>query len=239
MTEKVNENQKKEQNSDKNKLLIQAAGKSILLFTIVALGFFLPAGTLLYWEAWLFIGLFVIMMIFILRFMIKNDPDLLRRRLERGEKRREQKLILTISNLLLLGLFLFPGFDHRWNWSSVPILLVIVSDIIFSLGYLMFFYIIKENSYASRTVKVEKDIQQVITTGPYSIIRHPMYTSIFIMFGIMPLALGSYWGLLFLPLLIIMLILRVNDEEKMLTEELEGYKEYKQKTKYKIIPYIW
>jgi len=235
----MNENSSKEKKPENRKLVLQATIQFTILFILLGFCFFLPAGTIFFWEAWLFIGIFLVMMLFFLRFMVKNDPDLLRRRLERGEKRSKQKTIIKISNSLLIIVFLLPGLDRRWNWSSVPIWLIFLSDTIFALGYLMFFQVMKENSFASRTVQVDKNVQKVITTGPYSIVRHPMYTSVFIMFGIMPLALGSYWGMVILPILILMMIFRVRDEEKMLSEELEGYNEYKQKTKYRIIPFIW
>lgn len=239
MVEKIEINNKREDKSETKSLILQATGKFTFLFILLGLCYFLTAGTLLFWEAWLFIGIFFVIMLFFLRFLVKNDPDLLRRRLQTGEKRKEQKFIIRISNIILLTIFLLPGLDRRWNWSSVPIWLVFVSDGIFALGYVIFFKVLKENSFASRTVQVEQKVQKVITTGPYSYVRHPMYTSIFLMFGIMPLALGSYWGLITLPLLILLMAIRIHDEEKMLCEELEGYNDYKQRTKYKIIPFIW
>jgi len=239
MDEKIEVDSKRENIPEVKSLLIQATGKFTFLIILLGLCFFLPAGTMLFWEAWLFIGIFFVMMLFIVRFMVKNDPDLLRRRLKREEKRSEQKIIHKAANLILLIIILLPGFDRRWNWSSAPIWLVVVSDVIFALGYLMLFRVFKENSFASRTVQVEQKVQKVITTGPYSLVRHPMYTSIILMFGIMPLALGSYWGLIPLPIFMLSMVLRIRDEEKMLCEELEGYKDYMQKTKYRIIPFIW
>ena len=235
MVEKI----EKENNSERRSLILQATGKLTFLFILFGLCYFLTAGTILFWEAWLFIGIVFVMMLFFLRFLVKNDPDLLKRRLQRGEKRQEQKIIVLISNIVLLIILLLPGLDRRWNWSSVPTWLVVVSDVIFALGYMMFFRVLKENSFASVIVQVEEKVQKVITTGPYSFVRHPMYTSILLMFGIMPLALGSYWGLIPLPLFILSLALRIQDEEKMLCEELEGYKDYIQTTKYRIIPFIW
>jgi protein-S-isoprenylcysteine O-methyltransferase Ste14 len=239
MVEKIEKNYKGENNSETKSLILQATGKFTFIFILLGLSFFLPAGTMLFWEAWLFLGIFSFMLLFFLRFTVKNDPDLLRRRLQTGEKRQEQKIIKTISNIVLLIIFLLPGLDRRWNWSSVPIWLVFVSDVIFALGYMMFFRVLKENSFASVTVQVEQKVQKVITTGPYSYVRHPMYTAILLMMGIIPLALGSYWGLIPLPLLILSILLRIRDEEKMLCEELEGYKDYMQRTKYRIIPFIW
>jgi len=239
MVEEIEKNNKDEKNSEIKSLILQATGKFTFLFILLGLCFFLTAGTMLFWEAWLFIGIFFVMMLFFLRFLVKNDPDLLRRRLQTGEKRKKQKIIRKISNIVLLIMLLLPGLDRRWNWSSVPIWLVLVSDVIFALGYMMFFRVVKENSFLSITVQVEQKVQKVITTGPYSYVRHPMYTSVLMMFGIMPLALGSYWGLIPLPFLILSIVLRVLDEEKMLCEELEGYKDYMQRTKYRIIPFIW
>ncbi len=239
MVEKIEKNHKREKNSERRSLILQATGKFTFLFILFGLCYFLTAGTILFWEAWLFIGIVFVMMLLFLRFMVKNDPDTLRRRLQRGENRQEQKIIVIISDVLILIILLLPGFDRRWNWSSVPIWSVFVSDVIFALGYMMFFRVLKENSFAGRTVRVEQKVQKVITTGPYSLVRHPMYTSILLMFGILPLALGSYWGLIPLPLFILSLALRIKDEEKMLCEELEGYKDYMQSTKYRIIPFIW
>jgi len=239
MVEKIEKNHKKENNPERRTLILQATGKFTFLIILFGLCYFLTAGTILFWEAWLFIGIVFVMMLLFLRFMVKNDPDTLRRRLQRGEKRQDQKIIVIISDVLILIILLLPGFDRRWNWSSVPIWSVLVSDVIFALGYMMFFRVLKENSFAGRTVRVEEKVQKVITTGPYSLVRHPMYTSILLMFGIMPLALGSYWGLIPLPLFILSLTLRIKDEEKMLCEELEGYKDYMQSTKYRIIPFIW
>jgi len=239
MVEKIEKNHKKENNPERRTLILQATGKFTFLIILFGLCYFLTAGTILFWEAWLFIGIVFVMMLLFLRFMVKNDPDTLRRRLQRGEKRQDQKIIVIISDVLILIILLLPGFDRRWNWSSVPIWSVLVSDVIFALGYMMFFRVLKENSFAGRTVRVEEKVQKVITTGPYSLVRHPMYTSILLMFGILPLALGSYWGLIPLPLFILSLTLRIKDEEKMLCEELEGYKDYMQSTKYRIIPFIW
>jgi len=239
MVEKNEKNSKGANKSETKILILQATGKFAFIFFLLGLCFFLSAGTMLFWEAWLFIGIFFVILLINLRFMVKNDPDLLRRRLKRGEKRKDQKIIHNASNIVLLITILLPGLDRRWNWSSTPIWLVLVSDVIFAFGYMILFRVLKENSFASRTVQVEQKVQKVITTGPYSFVRHPMYTSILLMFGIMPLALGSYWGLIFLPFLFLLLILRVQDEEKMLCEELEGYKDYMQRTKYRIIPFIY
>jgi protein-S-isoprenylcysteine O-methyltransferase Ste14 len=210
-----------------------------ILYIILGLCFFLPAGTFLYWEAWLYIVTFIIPMMLLMRYLMKNDPNALKRRLETGERRHEQKVIVNLANLLFLGIFLIPGFDHRYNWSSVPFWLVIIADLIFLIGYYLFYLVMKENSFASRTVKVEQNVQKVITTGPYSKVRHPMYSAIIIMFGITPLALGSFWALLVDLTMIILIPLRIKYEERVLITELPGYEEYTKKTRYRLIPGIW
>jgi protein-S-isoprenylcysteine O-methyltransferase Ste14 len=205
----------------------------------VGICFFWPAGTFNYWEAWVFIGVFSTMMLGMTMYLLKNDPQLLERRLDRGESRKDQKLVILLSTLILLPIFLLPGFDQRYGWSTVPLGLVLFGDLIVLISYYLFFRVLRENSYASRVVKVEQGIQHVITTGPYAIVRHPMYFAIILMFGAIPLAAGSFWGALPVILLIFLLGFRVWDEEKLLVEELEGYAEYMKQTRYRIFPGIW
>lgn len=171
--------------------------------------------------------------------MIRKDPGLLKRRLDDKETRNKQKWVVSVSNLLFFCIYLIPGFDKRYGWSNVPVWLVILSDLIFVMGYIFFFWVMRENSFAARTVKVEKGVQKVITTGPYAIVRHPMYLAVIIMFGITSLALGSYWGLIPFSIVGILLLFRITDEEQLLKEELDGYEEYMKQTKYRIIPKIW
>ena len=220
-------------------LVIKAIVKFSFIYVLLGLCFFLPAWTFNYWEAWLYIGTFSSAMILFLIFLLRKDPALLKRRLETGEKRNKQKWVIWLSNFLFLGIFLIPGFDQRFEWSNVPFWLVILADLIFAMGYLFFFWIMRENSYAAHNVKVEKGVQKVITTGPYAIVRHPMYLAVIIMFGITPLALGSYWGLILVSLIGVSLYFRITDEEHLLKEELDGYEEYMKQTKYRILPKIW
>ncbi len=220
-------------------LLKQTIASFSVLYILMGLCFFIPAWDIFYWEAWLFIVTWLVMMLYFLRYLLKNDPELLQRRLQKGEKREAQKLVITISNFIFFAIWLIPGFDHRFNWSFVPPILVLIADAIFAIGYIFFFQVLKENSFAARTVEVEKGVQKVITTGPYAIVRHPMYTAVLIMFGMTPLCLGSYWALIPYSLTIPLLVYRIRDEEKLLCEELEGYKEYMEKTKYRILPGIW
>ena len=220
-------------------LVIKAIGKFSFIFLLLGLCFFLPAWTFNYWETWLYIGTMLSIMIVFLTVLIRKDPTALKRRLDKGEKRYKQKWVVGLSNLLFICIFLIPGFDKRFEWSNVPVWLVFLADLIFAVGYLFFFWIMRENSYAAVTVQVEKGIQKVITTGPYAIVRHPMYLAIIIMMGITPLALGSYWGLIPIGLIGVVLYFRITDEEKLLKEELDGYEEYMKQIKYRIIPKIW
>lgn len=206
---------------------------------IVGVFTFWPAGTFNYWEAWTFIGLFFTMMLGMTVYLLKNDPALLERRLERGESRKGQKIMIALSTFIFLPIFLLPGFDRRNEWSNVPIGVVLLADFIILVSYYLFFRVLRENSYASRVVKVEKGVQHVITTGPYAIVRHPMYFVVIAMFGMIPVGLGSYWGLIPVIPLILLLVFRVRDEETLLIEELEGYVEYMEKTRYRIFPGIW
>ncbi len=229
MTEEINVKQ----------LVIKAVVKFSFIFFLLGLCFFLPPLTFNFWEAWLYIGIFLSILLIFLRFMIRKDPALLKRRLDGKETRNKQKWVVSVSNLLFFCIYLIPGSDKRYGWSNVPVWLVILSDLIFVMGYIFFFWVMRENSFAARTVQVEKGVQKVITTGPYAIVRHPMYLAVIIMFGITPLALGSYWGLIPFCIIGILLFFRISDEEKLLKEELDGYIEYMEQTKYRIFPKIW
>jgi len=190
--------------------------------------FFLPAGTLAYWEAWVYLTVLLIPMVLVLIYLLRNDPELLERRMRMREKESEQKLIIKISYLYFLLAFLLPGFDKRFEWSNVPVVVVIVADVL----------VLRENRYASRIIEVEQE-QKVISSGPYAIVRHPMYLGVSLMYILSPLALGSYWATIPSLLIIPLLVARIRNEESVLGRELKGYKEYMQKTKYRLIPGIW
>ena len=207
-------------------------------FVIMGLLLFLPAGSLFFWQGWVYIGILFIPMIFVLFYFLKNDPGLLERRMKMREKEHEQKLIIALSMAFFLIGFLIPGFDFRFGWSDVPVALVLAADGIVLLGYGIFFLTLRANSYASRVIEVELG-QEIITTGPYAIVRHPMYSGILLIFLFTPLALGSYWALpAFIPMLPL-LMLRIRNEEEVLVRELPGYEEYRQKTRYRLIPFMW
>lgn len=217
--------------------------KKIFLFfplgvIVVGLMLFLPAGSLKYWQAWVFIGILFIPCIFVALYFLKHDPELLVRRMRFKEKEVQQKTIIKIANLFFLIGFLIPGLDYRYGWSNVSSPVVILSDAIIFLGYLIVFFVFKENSYTSRIIEVEKE-QKLITTGPYSVIRHPMYAGVILMIIFMPIALGSYWALMFFVPVIALVILRIFNEEEVLLRDLKGYSEYVKKVKYRLIPCVW
>ena len=219
--------------------LIRMVFTRILVFIALLLAmFFLPAGTFAYWEAWVYLTVILVSMFSFLIYFLKNDPELLERRMRMREKEAEQKLIVRILCLWFLFTFLLPGFDKRFEWSDVPVEVVIVADILVLLSYSMIFLVLRENRYASRIIEVEQE-QKLISSGPYAIVRHPMYLGGSLMFLSAPLALGSWWAIIPSLLIIPILVARIRNEEKILERELKGYQEYMQKTKHRLIPGIW
>lgn len=233
--------------TDKKSELTQQEMKSlikkiILRFSLVpiVLGLFIlvPAGTINYWQVYVYIAVLVVPMMFVLFYFLNNDPRFLERRTRAKEKEKQQIIIQIIFSFILLSGFIIPGFDKRFGWSDIPINIVIVADIVILFGYLIIFFVFKQNSYASRVVEVEKS-QKVISTGLYSFVRHPMYIGVIIMFIPTPVALGSYWGLIPMATIPLAIVFRILNEEKVLYKDLPGYKEYCQKTRYRLIPFIW
>ncbi len=221
-----------------NKLVQQIIIKISVAAILLVLIFFLPAGTVYYWHAWVYLWLLFGSAILIMIYLLRHDRPLLERRLKIGEQVRPQKVITRIGSLAYFALFLIPGLDFRFGWSSVPIPVVIFADVIFLIGYYIFFLTLKENSYASRVIEVEKE-QKVISTGPYAVVRSPMYLAILMIIGFTPLCLGSYWGMIMMVPLLFVLVLRILNEEKVLAEALPGYRKYLEKTKYRLIPNVW
>ena len=211
-----------------------------LLMAVVLLGavFFLPAGTFNYWQAWVYMTILIIPATLTMLYLLKKAPDLLERRMKMKEKETEQKLIVKLSFIFYIALFLIPGFDKRFGWSEVPAIVVLIADILIFLGYLLFIIVVKENRYASRVIEIAEE-QKVISTGPYALVRHPMYVSSLVIFIFSSLALGSYWALIPSIFIIILISARIINEEKVLHEELPGYREYTEKVKYRLIPGIW
>jgi protein-S-isoprenylcysteine O-methyltransferase Ste14 len=205
---------------------------------IMGLMLFLPAGSLYYWQAWIYCAVLFIPVFFVVLYFFKYDPELLERRMRMWEKEEKQKTIQIVGIIIFFSGFIMCGLDYRYHWSNVPVYLVIAANAIIFSGYIFVFLVLRENSYASRIIEVEKG-QKVITTGPYAIVRHPMYLGVLVMYLFTPLALGSYWAIIFFLPLLPLLVSRLLNEEKKLLRELPGYKEYCQKTKYRLIPFIY
>lgn len=232
-------NKKSEMNRKELKSLIK---KIIIRFSFlpIFLGLLVlfPAGTLNYWQVYVYIAVLVIPMIFVLSYFIKNDPLFLKRRMKGKEREKQQSKIVILSTIVFLAGYIISGLDRRFAWSDIPLNIIVVADIVILLGYLIIFFVFKQNSYASRIIEVDED-QQVISTGLYGIVRHPMYMGVIVMFIPTPIALGSYWGLIPFTLLPVSLVLRILNEEKVLSEKLKGYKEYCMKIRYRLIPFVW
>ncbi len=215
-----------------------ALGRYLMLFPVLGACFFLPAWSLKYWEGWLYIAAVAVPVGLFGIYLFRTDPKLLERRMRTREKRREQKLVIALSALAFPLTLILPGFDKRLGWSKVPLAVELVSFALVLLGYGMITAVFRANSFASRVVEVEGG-QKVISTGPYAIVRHPMYSSMIVFYLFTPLALGSYWALVPTVLFLLVLVPRILGEEKELTENLEGYREYTQKVRYRLIPGLW
>jgi protein-S-isoprenylcysteine O-methyltransferase Ste14 len=199
---------------------------------------FVPAGSLNYWQAWAFIAIVFVPMLYFSFYFVERDPALVERRMESREQVPAQKKIMQWATVIFLAGLLVPGLDFRYGWSHVPLWLSVFSQLAALAGYLITFWVLRTNSFASRTIRVEKE-QTVISTGPYRFVRHPMYSGAVIMLIFTPLALGSYWALpLFLPV-ILLIVLRLLNEEKILHQELAGYTEYCKLTRFRLIPFVW
>lgn len=220
------------------KLFFEAIFKFILGVILIGLLIFLPAGTFKYLNGWIFMGvLFIPMLIVGIIMMIKN-PKLLASRLDIEEKQKEQGIIIKLSGLMFIVGFILAGLDFRFKWINLPQFISYIASGLFILGYAMFGEVLKKNTYLSRTIKVEEN-QQVIDTGLYGIVRHPMYSATILMFLSMPLILGSLISFFVFLTYPILIVIRVLNEEKLLEKELNGYLQYKKKVKYRIIPFIW
>jgi len=205
---------------------------------VVALCLFVPAGSLAYWQGWLYLVVLFVPLAFVGRYFLKRDPGFLERRFRMREKEIVQKRIQAVTGIIFFVGFLIPGLDYRYGWSQVPVGLVLAADLAVFLGYLLIFLVFRENSYAARTVEVEAG-QRVVATGPYALVRHPMYLGVTVMFLATPLALGSWWALPVFLLLPPFLVLRIRNEEEVLVRELPGYPEYSRKVRYRLIPRVW
>lgn len=210
---------------------------------LVALGamLFLPAWSLRYWEGWVFWFEFSVLVTLITIYFLYKDPALIERRLKAGplaEKEKRQKVIQWFANFFFLALIMFPGFDHHFGWSHLSLRLVVLGDTLVALGLTVIFFVFRENSYTSGVIEVGKE-QTVISTGPYRLVRHPMYAGAILLILGIPLALGSYWGLLLCVPMVAVIIWRLIDEEKYLSKNLAGYIDYCAMTRHRLVPGIY
>ena len=220
------------------KLFIQALTKFTVGLIIVGLLLFLPAGTFAYWQAWLFIGFLFVPMFIAGIWLMFSSPELLRKRLSAKEEQGEQKWVVALSGLLFIAMFVVAGLNFRFGWLLMPNWTIYVAAGIFLLGYALYAEVMRENVWLSRTVEVQEN-QQVIDTGLYGIVRHPMYSATLILFLSIPLVLNSVWSFALMLLYIPIIVKRIRNEEIVLERDLAGYTEYKQRVRYRLIPYIW
>lgn len=222
----------------KVKLLINALTKFTCGLLLVGLLIFLPAGTLYYTGGWLFLGLLFVPMLIAGFVMLFKSPEFLAKRLDAKEKQATQKGVLAFSGLMFIGGFVVAGLDHRFGWSHMPAWVTITASVLFLAAYALYAEVMRENAYLSRTIKVEEG-QKVVDTGLYGIVRHPMYMATVLLFLMMPIVLGSWYALIVFAFYPAIIIVRLKDEEELLSRELPGYTEYKQKVKYRLLPFLW
>ena len=220
------------------KLRIDAIIKFTCGLVLVGILIFLPAGTLGYANGWLLIGLLFIPMLIAGLIMLRRSPAFLAKRLDVKEKQAAQKGVVAISGLMFVAGFVVAGLDFRFGWSKMPFPVTVAASVLFLLSYALYAEVMRENAYLSRTIKVEEG-QKVVDTGLYGIVRHPMYMATVLLFLMMPIVLGSWYALIIFACYPAVIIVRLKNEEELLTRELPGYAEYKQKVKYRIIPFIW
>ncbi|MBR6034482.1 MAG: isoprenylcysteine carboxylmethyltransferase family protein [Paludibacteraceae bacterium] len=205
---------------------------------MIGLLLFLPAGTFDFWQAWLFIGILFVPMFFAGIVLMIRQPELLRKRLDAKEQQQEQKWVVALSGLMFISVFVVAGLNRRFGWFLLPDWAVYIATAIFLVAYAMYAEVMRENVWLSRTVEVQEN-QQVVSTGLYGIVRHPMYAATLLLFLSMPLVLASPWSFFIMLLYIPIIALRIRNEEQVLERELKGYTEYKQRVRYKVIPFIW
>ena len=220
------------------KLLIEALTKFAAGVLLVGLMIFLPAGTTRYFGGWLLIGLLFVPMFIVGLVMLAKSPAFLKKRLDAKEKQSAQKGVIAFSGLVFIGGFVVSGLDFRFGWSCMPLGVRIGASALFLVAYGLYGEVMRENAYLSRTIRVEEG-QQVVDTGLYGIVRHPMYTAAILLFTMIPPILGSWYGLIPFAFFPVLMILRLLDEEKLLTKELPGYAAYKKKVRYRLIPFIF
>ncbi len=220
------------------KLFTEALTKFGCGLLLVGLLIFLPAGTLSYTCGWLLIGLLFAPMLVAGFVMLWKSPEFLKKRLDAKEKQATQKGVVAVSGLMFIAGFVVAGLDFRFGWSAMPIWVVAIASVLFLIAYALYAEVMRENAYLSRTIKVEQG-QRVVDTGMYAVVRHPMYAVTILLFMMIPLVLGSWYALIPFAFYPVVIVVRLKDEENLLTKELSCYDAYKQKVKYRLIPFIW
>ncbi len=223
---------------NRKSLLIKAGIRFILSIGILSCLLFISSGSFSFLNAWIYIGIISAAMVLIFSYLIINDPELLVKRIKNRERVEKQKFIQRAGILPFSAANIIPGLDYRYGWSDVHESVIIAGIIFVLLGYIMFFFVLRENSYASRVIEIQDD-QKVINSGMYSLIRHPMYLAVLFIFMFSPLVLGSYYALIPVLLYPYIFVVRILNEEEILKNDLKGYNEYMKKVKYRLIPFIW
>lgn len=219
-------------------LLIKAITAFLLGLLTTGAMLFLPAGTLAYYGAWLFVFLLFTPILIVGIVLFLRNPDLLRKRLEMKERDKEQRGVVSLSGLLLVFSLVLSGFDFRFGWSLVPDAVVVLASVLLLVGYVLYAEVLRENVYLSSVVEVQEG-QIVIDTGLYGIVRHPMYLAVSLLYIAIPLVLGSWWALLPMSLCVLLLLVRIKNEELLLHQGLHGYTEYTKRVQYRMIPFLW
>ncbi len=223
------------------RLLAKTVGGFVFLLLVLALAIFLPAGSLHYWQAWVYLADFAVCTVLITVYLAIYSPTLLASRVQAGpiaERQRSQQIIQLLASLCFLGLYIVPGLDFRFHWSSVPPSISLVADGVAALGFVLVFLVFKENRYTSATIEVAQ-AQTVISTGPYRVIRHPMYTGALVLLCATPPALGSWVALACLAPMILVIVARLREEETYLVEHLPGYAAYRAQVRFRLVPHLW
>jgi protein-S-isoprenylcysteine O-methyltransferase Ste14 len=223
------------------KFIVQSIGSFIFGIFLLGLLLFLPAGTLNYWQAWVFIVVFMITMSVFGIYFTVMDPQLMERRRQAGpaaEQSTLQKIVATLAFASLFGLFIIGGLDHRFGWSTMPSFVAWTGDVLVVVSFYLYYLVFKANSFGASNIRVEEN-QTVASTGPYAIVRHPMYSVGVLFFAGIALGLGSWWALTLLLIAFPVLVIRILDEEKLLVKDLPGYTDYEQKVRYRLAPYLW
>lgn len=220
---------------------VRATVQSVIALLAFGVLLFVPAGTLHYWQAWVFLAVFTIASLYSAVYLFRKNPAVVERRMRAGPKaetRPVQKVVTSAISIVFIGVLVFSALDHRFGWSPVPPAVSLIGDALVAIGLGIAIFTVNQNSYAAANIVVE-ETQTVTSTGLYGIVRHPMYMGGLIMFAGIPLALDSCWGLAVLVPVVIAVVVRIADEEKLLNQELAGYREYASKVHHRLVPYVW